>query len=215
MRLALDTGLLELNENLMKMGAEVEDAIAGAIVALKEKDVERAHQIIREDDAIDQLKETIENQIIHLLATQNPVATDLRRLVSISAIVTDIERMGDHAVNIARSVIKLSEDNYIKPLIDIPKMAKIVCAMVRKSLDAYIAMDVALAKEVAMTDDIVDEMYEMIYMELLYKLKDNPDEMTQVIQLLFVGRFLERIADHATNICERVIYTVNGVREKY
>jgi phosphate transport system protein len=205
----------EINEQLVKMGAEVEEAIAGSIIALKEQNIELAHQVIRNDDCIDLHQQCIENQLIHIIATQNPVATDLRQMMSIANIVTDLERMADHAVNISRAVIKISEEPFIKPLIDIPQMAKIVGTMVRKSLNAYITMDTALAKEVAMTDDIVDELYEMVYMELLYKLKDYPEHMTQIIQLLFVGRYLERIADHATNICERVIYMVDGVREKY
>jgi len=215
MRITLDMRINELNEQLVKMGAEVEEAIANSILALKEQDVELAHKVIRMDENIDLHQQNIENQLIHIIATQNPVATDLRQMMSISNIITDLERMADHAVNISRSVLKISEEPYIKPLIDIPQMAKIVGTMVRKSLNAYITMDTALAKEVAMTDDIVDELYEMIYMELLYKLKDYPEQMTQIIQLLFVGRFLERIADHATNICERVIYMVDGVREKY
>lgn len=215
MRITLDMRIKEVNEELAKMGAEVEEALSAAILALKERDVERAHQVIRSDDSIDNHQQNIENQLIHIIATQNPVAFDLRQLMSISHIITDLERMGDHAVNISRAVLKISEEPFVKPLIDIPQMAKIVGSMVRKSLNAYIAMDTALAKEVAMTDDIVDELYEMIYLELLYKLKDNPEKMTQIVQLLFIGRFLERIADHATNICERVIYMVDGVVEKY
>lgn len=215
MRITLDMRIKELNEELVKMGAEVEEAIANSITALKEQNVELAHQVIRSDECIDLHQQSIEDQLIHIIATQNPVASDLRQMMSISNIVTDLERMADHAVNISRAVIKISEEPFIKPLIDIPQMAKIVGTMVRKSLNAYITMDTALAKEVAMTDDIVDELYEMVYMELLYKLKDYPEQMTQIVQLLFIGRFLERIADHATNICERVIYMVDGVREKY
>lgn len=215
MRQNLDVRINELNEQLAKMGAEVEEAIAGSIIALKEQDIEMAQRIIRQDEVIDACELEIENAIIYMMATQNPVASDLRRLMSISRIISDLERMADHAVNISRAVIKISEEPFVKPLIDIPRMATVVCTMVRKSLNAYIQMDTSMAKEVALTDDIVDEMYEMIYMELLYKIKDNPGQMAQIVQLLFIGRFLERIADHATNICERVIYMVEGTREKY
>lgn len=212
MRLALQNQMSEIESLLLKMGAEVEAMISMAISSLLNKNIEDAKKVIEMDKLVDKLEIDIENSSALLIATQNPLASDLRRVSSINRIITDLERMGDNCVNIAKITLEIGKDEFVKPLVDIPQMADIVKVMVRKSLDAYINEDIQLAKETAERDDVVDQLYERIYTDLLNIIADNGEVMSQVIHLLLVGRYLERIADHSTNICERVIFMVSGDR---
>lgn len=212
MRLALERQMKEIEDMLLKMGAEVEEMLELAIASLLERDVEKAEKVIAMDDLVDDLEILIENKTSILIATQNPLASDLRKISSIGKIITDLERIGDHCVNIAKITLEIGEDDFVKPLKDIPEMAEIVKVMIRKSLDSYINEDVKLAKETAEKDDIVDRLYEEVYTDLLDIIATNGEVMSQVIHLLLVGRYLERVADHSTNICERVIFMVSGER---
>ncbi|SHH70617.1 phosphate uptake regulator, PhoU [Caloranaerobacter azorensis DSM 13643] len=215
MRKHFDLQLKELHDSLLKMGTMVEEAIDMAVQSLIEQDVEKAKRVIENDDNIDILEMQIEEKCLDLIALQQPIARDLRRISTILKIITDLERIGDHAVNIAEVAIKIGKEKFIKPLIDIPKMADIVKKMVKNSLNSYIEEDLKLAREVAQMDEIVDNIYRDIYIELLELLTKNEKNILQTINLLLIGRYLERVADHTTNICERIIYMINGERVSY
>ena len=204
----------ELKVKLLKMGAMVQEIIEVSTRALTTRDIALAKQVYILDDKIDELELEIEMECMNLIALQQPMAKDLRVIGSILKIITDLERMGDHAVNIAKVTLEIGDEPFIKPLIDIPKMAKLTQDMVNKSLDAFVKSDIELAKEVAKDDDEVDMLYEKIYTELINKMIDNREIVKQATNLIFIGRFLERIADHATNIGERVIYMVTGELEQ-
>ena len=214
MRSEFQKELESLNIKLLKMGAMVQNIIEVSIQALIKQDLERAMSVFELDDDIDRLELEIENKCMNLIALQQPIAKDLRIIGTIMKIITDLERMGDHAVNIARVTLEIGKDSFIKPLVDIPKMATLTEAMVNKSLDAFLHQDVELAKELDDDDEEVDELYEAIYLELIEKIIENPENAHQATQLLFIGRYLERTADHATNIAERIIYMVTGERVK-
>lgn len=203
-----------LNIKLLKMGSMVQNIIEVSVQALAKQDLDRARSVVELDDDIDALELEIEQQCMNLIALQQPIAKDLRTIGTILKIITDLERMGDHAVNIAKVTLEIGEDKLIKPLIDIPKMARLTEDMVNKSLDAFMHEDIDLAKELDVDDDQVDDLYEAIYLELIEMMLENPEIIKQATQLLFIGRYLERTADHATNIGERIIYMVTGERMK-
>ncbi len=207
--------LQNLQESMLKMGAMVENVIDIALKSLIEQDLEKAQEVIELDDKIDILEIEIEKKCLELIALQQPVGKDLRKISTILKIITDMERIGDHGVNIARVTQKIGKQPLIKPLIDIPKMSDLAKTMVKKSLDSYIMEDIELAKQVAEMDDLVDDTYEDIYTELLGMLREDENIMNQVVNLLFIGRFIERIGDHTTNICERIIYMIDGKRVKF
>jgi len=203
-----------LKIKLLKMGSMVQNIIEVSVQALAKQDLDRAKSVFELDDDIDALELEIEHQCMNLIALQQPIARDLRTIGTILKIITDLERMGDHAVNIAKVTLEIGEDKLIKPLIDIPNMARLTEAMVNKSLDAFMHEDIDLAKELDVDDDQVDDLYEAIYLELIEMMLENPEIIKQATQLLFIGRYLERTADHATNIGERIIYMVTGERMK-
>ena len=215
MRKHFDEQLDELHLSLLKMGATVEDVIDLAIKSLVTQDLEKAEKVLKLDDRIDEMELEIEEKCLDLLALQQPIAKDLRRISTILKIITDLERIGDHGVNIAKVTMKIGTQKHIKPLIDIPRMADIAKQMMKNSLDSFINEDPTLARETAEMDDIIDAIYEDIYVELLEMLSKNKEIMQQVVYLLFVGRYLERIADHITNICERIIYMTTGERVEF
>jgi len=168
------------------------------------------------DKKIDELEIIIEKKCINLIALQQPLAKDLREIAAILKIITDLERIGDLAVNIARMSLKYSKEEFIKPLIDLPKMESLIKQMIRESLDSFVNRDPELARKTAIMDDQVDEYYEKIYTELLEILATRHEiKREKVVELLFVGRYLERMADHVTNICERVVFMTEGKREYY
>ncbi|MCC5910425.1 MAG: phosphate signaling complex protein PhoU [Clostridiaceae bacterium] len=204
--------LKDLKVKLLKMGAMVQDIIEVSVQALAKQDLMMAKRVYKLDDDIDVLELEIEEECMRLIALQQPMAKDLRTIGTIMKIITDLERMGDHAVNIAKVTLEIGDEPLIKPLIDIPRMARLTEDMVKKSLDAFMAEDIELAEEVAHDDDKVDAIYEAIYKELIEMMIENPKLVSQSIRLLFIGRYLERIADHTTNIGERVIYMVTGER---
>jgi len=215
-RARFDEKLQEMENLLIKMGAEVEEIVTLAFKAFLAKDHTLATKVIELDDSIDDLETEIEKRCINLIALQQPLAADLREIAGILKIITDLERIGDYAVNIAKVTLEFDEDEeFVKPIIDLPKMEALVKEMIKGGLDSFVSKDVNKARAIAVLDDKVDDLYEAIYTELLeYGVKDKQTKQ-QVIRLLFVGRHLERMADHVTNICERVIYMLEGIRESY
>ncbi len=215
MRQQLDSKLNEVRDLVMKMGAVVEEEIKTVVLALKTQDEKLLKKVYELERRSDELEHEIEEKCINLIALQQPIAKDLRMISATLKIITDLERIGDHGVNIAEVVERLCGEAYIKPLVDLPKMADQVVGMIRGSLDTFTREDAETAKSVAELDDSVDALYEKIYRELLGMLAEDKDIMNQVVDLLFVGRFIERIADHATNICEATIYYVDGKRIEF
>ncbi|WP_027308849.1 phosphate signaling complex protein PhoU [Caloramator sp. ALD01] len=212
MREHLDQQLTRLNHDLIKMGAMVETIIDKAVTSLKNQDLELAKGIYTEDDAIDEMELKIEKDCLNLIALQQPMAKDLRRIASALKIITDLERIGDHAVNIAKITLEIGNESLMKPLIDIPKMAEIAQNMIKLSLDAFVNQDIEIAKRAAEMDEEVDKLYDTVINEVFQYIQKDSKFLNQGIKLLFVGRYLERVADHTTNICERIIYMVTGER---
>lgn len=202
--------LEELHYDVLKMGSLVEEAIANSIASLVNHDTELAQKVIDDDDRIDKIEVEIDNKCAKIMVTQQPIARDLRIVLTGLKIVTDLERMADHAVDIAKTTLRIAHQKYIKPLIDIPRMAEIVREMVKMSLDSYVRQDLELARAIGEKDDVVDALYKQVFRELLTYMMEDPRNIDQATQFLFVARYLERIADHATNICEWVIYLDTG-----
>jgi len=201
-----------LQQDLLRMGALVEESIFKAIRALTDQNEVLAEEVLLGDDVIDEMEIDIETRSLRLIALQQPMAGDLRILGTTLKAVTDLERMADHSVDIAKVVLRMNKQPWVKPLIDIPRMAHTVEEMVRDSLTAFIRRDVALADTLAARDDEVDGLYGQIFRELLSLMISTPVAVEQATQLLMVAQNLERVGDHATNIGEWVIYMVDGVR---
>lgn len=206
--------LKNLQLELLKMGSMVQKAVSQAVHSLKEQDLREAQEVLDKDDEIDALEETLEEACFHLIMLQQPLARDLRLIGATIKTLTDLERLGDYANNIAEVTLRIGTAPLIKPLIDIPRMADMAQQMVQDSLDAFIERDIEKAKDVCRRDDEVDAIYSMIFDELqeIIRKGGDGDRVNQALHLLFVARYLERIADHATNIAERAIYMVTGER---
>ncbi len=209
-RQAFERDLQQLKDDVVKMGQRCGDAIHQAIDALKARDIALADAVIDADDAIDATHIELEERCIRLLATQQPMASDLRMIASVFAITLDLERLADHAEGIARATKRLGAEPLVKPLVDIPKMEATVQEMLREALQAFVTRDLDLAMRMAEKDDTVDELRSRIFQELLDIMIKNPDTVSRALDLLLVAQHLERAADHATNIGERVIYMVTG-----
>ncbi|MEO8189819.1 MAG: phosphate signaling complex protein PhoU [Acidobacteriota bacterium] len=198
--------LEELRRNLILMGGEVERQIHRAIEALIEVDPEKARAVIAADRDIDRMEMKIEDLAVQLFALQQPVAVDLRFLIAALKINNDLERIGDHAVNIAEGAERLAGQKPFKPFIDIPYMAEVAETMLKQSLDAFVNRDAALAKQVLKKDDILDEKNVSIIRELLTYMAEYPTLITYCIELISISKNLERVGDLATNICEDTIF---------
>jgi phosphate transport system protein len=205
-----DKELDELHLEIIKMGSLVEESIDNTIVALKKQDVAMAKKIFNNDDIIDDLEKKIERICLNLIATQQPLAKDLRSISAALKIITDMERIADHSSDIAEITIRMAHEKYIKPLIDIPRMAELARIMVNKSIDAYIKQDMDLAIEVCKSDDAVDELFSKITLELINLMKNDSSTIEQGIDLMLIAKYLERMADHATNIGEWVVFNITG-----
>jgi len=202
--------ILDIKHKVLGMGALVENIIDTAMTALKAQNLDLARKVCEKDDEIDQLELEIEKECIMLLALQQPLAKDLRTIASVLRIIADLERMGDNAVNIARVTLEIGKEPIIKPLVDIPRMADIAQEMAKMSLDAFVNEDIALAEKAAGRDEEVDRLYETVINDIINIITEKKELTKQGTKLMFIGRYLERIADHATNICERTIYMITG-----
>jgi phosphate transport system protein len=202
--------LERLQDEVLVLGSMVEKAVTRSVDALKARDTVAARALRAEDVLINRKRFEIEEAALLQIATQQPMASDLRRLAAILHIVTDLERMGDYAAGIAQICVEIGDGPHIKPLIDIPRMAEKAVSMLRRSLDAFVERDVAAAEAIAAEDDEVDALYQQVYRELLTIMLANPRTIDQATHLLWVAHNLERVADRVQNICERVIFVVTG-----
>ena len=205
-----DRGLAELRDRILELGTMVETAIRQAFRALREQDREIARQVIAGDEQINARRYDVEERCLRLIATQQPTARDLRAIVAAIHIVTELERIGDYASGIAELAIRLAGQPFLKPLIDLPRMAQIDQEMVCASLEAYLAYDPELAFNTARRDAEIDQLDDQIYRELLTYMLDDPQTIPRATYLLWVSHKLERIADRVTNICERVVFMTTG-----
>ncbi|MCM3716821.1 phosphate signaling complex protein PhoU [Fictibacillus phosphorivorans] len=204
--------LEEMKKAVIGISKLTEEALLQSVEALKNQDLDKALEVIENDSRINALEDEINDMAILLIAKQAPVASDLRRVIAAIKISSDMERMADFAVNIAKSTIRIGKQEFVKPLEELPKMAYLAIEMLTAATKAYEEEEVGRAKELADMDDDVDETYGKIIKELLELMAKNPDHLSQINQLLFVCRYIERTADHATNIAEHIIFLVNGKR---
>lgn len=211
-RKEFDQDLEELRELLRQMGEHVEQALKESVTALKGLNSTLAKEIIARDIELNQMEEEVMEIGSRLIVTQQPVAKDLRRILVAFKISSDLERMGDLAIDIAKVTTRLEGQKLIKPLVDIPKMADLVDAMIKESLQSYLDENTDLAYKMAKDDDEVDHLYSQMIRELYGYMIEHPDSLQQAIHLTLVGRYIERIADHATNIGESAVYLVTGHR---
>ena len=202
--------LKALHQQILEMGGFVEKQIVNAIAALVRRDSELARDTIARDHTANRMDVDIDELCIRLLALHQPAARDLRLITTGLKITTDLERIGDMAVNIGERVLELNEEPQLKPFIDIPQMADIAQRMLRQSLDAFVREDTELALKVCAEDDTIDALNNQLFRELLSDMAENPSTVTRAARLLFVSKYLERIADHATNIAEMVVFMVKG-----
>jgi len=205
-----DEELMHLKEMVLKMGAMVESSIKDSVRSLVERDDNLARAVIERDHQINALDVQIDEECIRLIALMQPKAGDLRFLTTAMKITTDLERMGDNSVNIAERALELNKEPILKPYIDIPRMSQIAQGMTRDTLDAFVRRDKRLAMDVIMRDDEVDDLKYGILEELISYMITDPNTIYRAMKISFVAQYLERIADHATNIAEMVIYLVAG-----
>ena len=207
--------LKELHLKILEMGGFVEKQIAAAVHALVERDDELARATIERDHTANRMDVEIDELCLRLLALHQPAAKDLRLITTALKITTDLERIGDNAVNIAERVLELNEEPQIKPYIDIPRMASIAQSMVKDSIDAFMRQDTELADQVRERDDEVDGLNRQVYRELLSYMAEDPRLIARATRILFISKYLERIADHAENIAEMVTFMVKGKMIKH
>ncbi len=205
-----DYELNSAQEQLILLSNMAVNALTKAVDALAAHDIDAALEVIEDDSDINQLEEEINDRVILLIAKQSPVATDLRRLIVIIKVATDMERVGDYAVNIAKETIRIGKEELLSPITEIQEMHRLATAMLNRVIEAFIEEDIVKAKEIAELDDQVDALYGEVINKLLVAGAQNPDKISQITQLAFVCRYMERSADHATNIAEQLFYLVRG-----
>ncbi len=213
-RATFDRQLAALKDDVLILGSMVDKAIDRSVEALKRRDRNEAQVIVSNDIKINRKRFEIEEKCMLLLATQQPMASDLRIIAGIMNIITDLERMGDHAEGIAKINLMMGDEPLIKPLVDIPKMADKTREMLRRALDALVARDAEAAKALASEDDMVDDLYDTVYRDLLDIMIKDPTTISRATYLLWVAHNLERMADRITNICERIVFMVTGQMEE-
>lgn len=207
----LDLSIQSLKEYTLRMIEKCEEAVDLSIEYMLKKDMKNTRKLIRQDDDIDILREYIRDRSIELMALKQPLAKDLRYIYAICDISTELERIGDYSVNICKESLEIGEDPYIKELVDIPKMKDICVEMIRSLWYALKNDDAKLAFEIAQRDDEVDELYKKVREDCLQAMYNYPEEnINQGVRLVFIARYLERIGDHITNICEKIIYAKKG-----
>lgn len=213
-RNVFDRHLAEIQEEMLVMADMVETAIKRSLEALKGRDIELARQVIADDLKINQKRYDAEERCIELIATQQPLAGDLRTIVAVLHMIVDLERMGDHAEGIAKIAVLLADEPPLKPYVDLPRMADIASEMLRESLEAFKHRDAEQARAIMDRDDEVDALYDQVYRELLTYTLSDPRAIERATHLIWVAHNLERIADRVTNICERVVFLVTGKIEE-
>jgi phosphate transport system protein len=206
--------LHEVEEDVLAMGGMVANAIDRAIEALQKRDLTLAHRIIADDAQINEKRFSIEDKCIGLIATQQPMASDLRIIVAVLSIITELERIGDYGEGIAKIVVMIGDEAPLKPLIDIPRMGEITLEMIQTSLQSFVTRNVELAMKVVSLDSVVDGLYDQVFRELLTFMMVDPKTTNRATRLIWVAHNLERAADRATNISERVVFTVTGKMEE-
>jgi phosphate transport system protein len=204
--------IVALQRRIIQMGGMAEKQVANAIKSLKERDVTLAAHVIDKDDEIDQIEEEIDKEVIRILATRQPMAVDLRVIAMATKISNDLERIGDHAGNMAKRAISLAKHPPLKPLYTIPHMGQITQAMVKQILDAYVERDADKAMAAWHRDDEVDQLYDSLFRELMTYMLEEPRNIPTCVDLLSVAKHIERIGDHACNIAEKIHYMVHGER---
>ena len=214
MRNRFDRQLKELNNEMIEMGAMIEAAIEKAVSALVNQDVEKAKEAVKGDDVINHQEKNIENLCLKLLLQQQPVARDLRQISAALKMVTDMERIGDHAADISEITIALASQPYVKKLEHIQEMAKETMQMIVKAVDAFVEKDKEKAIAVMQQDDVVDDLFNTVKKELIGLIHENPENGEQAADLLMVAKYFERIGDHATNISEWVVFSITGIHKE-
>jgi phosphate transport system protein len=209
-RSGFERQLAEVQEDMLVMAGMVETSIIQSVEALRLRDVALARRTIENDAEIDRRRYEVEERCIELISLQAPLASDLRTIISVLHISVDLERMGDHAEGIAKIALMLADEPPLKPYIDIPRMAEVAIDMLHGSVEAYKMRDTKRAREIIDMDDVVDGLYEQVYHELLLFMIDDPTLTQRATYMIWVAHNLERIADRTTNICERVVYLVEG-----
>ena len=202
--------LTDLKGTVLKLGSMVEKAISDSIKSLVERNSKLAADVIDKDTEVNALDVEIDEECIRLIALRQPRAGDLRLITTAMKITTDLERIGDLAVDISERALELNEEPQLKPYIDIPRMAEIAQGMVRDALDAFVKRDSALARDVLTRDDLVDNLNWQVFNELLFFMIQDPKTVSRAVKITYVSKYIERIADHATNIAEMVVYLVEG-----
>lgn len=202
--------IVGVNDDILKMGVMVEEALKQAVNSLVGQDVSKAQEVIDKDVLINEKEMALFDRVTTLLATEQPVAGDLRHLIGAIRIVTDLERAGDYAVHIARGTLNLRGENYLKPLTIISEMGAIAIDMLQKAIKAFLNEDIDLSEETAELDKKMDLLFGNIFKVLLPHMKENPTDINQATELLFLARYLERLGDHVVNVCEWIIYSQTG-----
>jgi phosphate transport system protein len=210
MKRHFDEELKLLKEKILRMGALVEDQARNSIKSLVERDSDLARQVIKNDHLVNAMDVEVDEDCLSLIALHQPMAIDLRFITTAMKISTELERMSDLAENISERAIELNEEPQLKPYIDIPRMATHAQRMVKEALDAFVNRDGALARKVCRDDDFIDDLTDQIFRELLSFMMEDPHTITRAVRITFVAKYLERLADHATNIAELVVYLVEG-----
>ena len=213
-REAYQRNLRELQDEVLVLGSMIEKALERSMQALKGRDLDLARQVLAEDKHIDKKRYEIEEQALDIMSCQAPMASDLRILLAILSIVTDLERMGDHAAGNAKIAVMIGDEPPLKPLIDLPRMNDRVIDMLHRSLNAFITHDAEAARKIVPEDDDIDNLYDQVFRELLTFMMEDPRTITRATRLIWVGHNLERTGDRVTNICERVVFMVTGKMEE-
>ncbi len=213
-RVSFRRQLGEIQDSAVVMGSAVANAVVRSVEALKTHDLNLARQVIADDSKVDARRHAIESECIQLIATQQPMASDLRVIVAVLHIATELERIGDYAMGIARIVILMGDEPPLKPLIDIPRMTERAVDMLERSLAAFGDMDLQAARAVMRDDELVDALYDQIFRELVVFMAEDQRTITRATRLIWVAHNLERVADRVTNICERCVFVVTGKMEE-
>lgn len=214
MRSVFHSKLKEIQDDILVMGSMAGKAILLSIESLKNRDVELAHRVIDDDQIINTRRFLVEEKCIDLIATQQPMAGDLRIIIAIINILTEIERIGDYAVGVARITIMIGDEPLLKPLIDIPRMGEKAVDMLRRCLNAFIYRDIDEARKISGEDDYIDQLYDQVFRELISFMIEDPKTITRATRLIWAAHNIERAADRVTNICERVVFISTGKMEE-